>query len=173
MKLKIGLAGIFAIAALVSLMPLAFAQEGGSGQGLSPNSSSSDHYNGADSVRDSAEHMAAGVEADASSAYHAVKTETKSAAITTEAKAALLKNAQTRHATIHVSTEHGVVTLTGKVDSSATAQHAEEIAARLDGVRAVRNKLKYPAANAEGPSGVGRAPTESSLPAERTPQSGH
>ncbi len=152
MKAAIGLVSILAMIAALSLTPPALAQESASDQGSSAGSSSSDHYTGADSVKDSVKHIASNVEADASSAYHAVKTETKSAAITTEAKAALLKDAQTRHATIHVSTTRGVVTLTGKVDSSETAQHAEEVVASLSGVSAVHNELKYPDAASEGPS---------------------
>lgn len=172
MKPKTGLVGVFAMAAALSLAPLAFAQEGGAGQEPSAGPSSSDHYSGADSVKDSAKHMATAAESDARSAYHAVKRTTKNAAITTEAKAALLKDPATRHSTIHVRTKRGVVTLSGKVDSSDVAQHAQEVVARLDGVRAVRNKLEYPAAGESDSPAPEQAPpaTQPGAPAEAMPQ---
>ncbi|HZO83546.1 MAG TPA: BON domain-containing protein [Candidatus Binataceae bacterium] len=144
MKPKAGLLGICVIAAAFAATPLSFAQEGPASPEPSASPSTSDHYTGAGSVKHSARDAASEATTGARNAYHAVKRSTKNTAITTEAKAALLKDPATRHSSIHVTTRSGVVTLTGKVDSSGTAQHAQQVIARLEGVRAVRNRLKYP-----------------------------
>ncbi len=174
MKPRIGLVAIFTLGAALSLAPSGLAQEGGGNPEPTASPSSSDHYTGADSVKDSAKHAASEAANDTRSAFHTVKRKTKSAAITTEAKTALLKDPETRHSTIHVTTNRGVVTLTGKVASSGTAQHAQEVVARLEGVRAVRNRLKYPAAGENNPPAAeqGPAPAEpgSAQPAMPQPE---
>jgi hypothetical protein len=180
MKPKFTRLGTFALVTAFSFAPLALGQEGAgspSSPPSSPSGSTDQHYTGSSSIKDSAKSAGSTVENGAKSAYHGVR----SSAVTALAKAALLKDDQTRHSTIHIHTaKNGVVTLSGRVASKATADHAEEVVARLDGVKSVRNRLKYenstssdenapsrmhenaPSTNQQAPSA-----TEPNAPAER------
>jgi BON domain len=179
MNSKIPWTGIFALATAFSFAPFAFGQEGAGSAASPPSSvsgSSDQHYSGASSIRDSAANAGSAVENGARTAYHGVK----SSAITAEAKAALLKDAQTRHTTIHVSTTDGIVTLSGRVPTRTTAEHAAEVVARQDGVKGVRNRLKLSnhssdenapsAMHEQAPAPSAPAPTEPNAPAERMAQ---
>ncbi len=106
----------------------------------------------AQSTANEAEHYA-------TKAYSGAKHEVTDSTVTTEAKAALLENRATTDSapSIHVDTRHGVVTLSGGVDSAATATSAQEIVAQLVGVKQVVNDLKYPAASG-GPTSMAEPP---------------
>lgn len=62
--------------------------------------------------------------------------------ITTKVKAAILADDGLKVFEIHVATEHNVVELSGFVDSRATIERATTIAAKVAGVRSVRNDLQ-------------------------------
>ncbi|MGA2412550.1 MAG: BON domain-containing protein [Candidatus Binataceae bacterium] len=79
--------------------------------------------------------------------YHGTKTATIDTAITTKVKTALDRDDTTRHEDIHVKTVAGVVTLRGKVTSSAVADHARDLAERVGGVKGVRNRLSITTAS--------------------------
>jgi hyperosmotically inducible periplasmic protein len=88
---------------------------------------------------------AAGAAADSvKHAYHATKDQLGDATLTTKVKTALMTDDLTRKYTIHVESDHGKVTLDGIVDSPATAQRAQTLAANVHGVEMVRNHLTWP-----------------------------
>jgi hyperosmotically inducible periplasmic protein len=62
-------------------------------------------------------------------------------AITSKIKAAFLSEAGLQSLQIHVATTSGAVTLTGTVDSKANSDRAASIAATVDGVKDVENRL--------------------------------
>jgi osmotically-inducible protein OsmY len=70
------------------------------------------------------------------------------ATTTATVKSKLLWNRNTDGLDIHVSTEDGVVTLTGNVDSDASRQLAERLTANTEGVEQVQNRLTVAAADA-------------------------
>ncbi len=158
MKPKRGLLGISVLAVTISLSPFAFGQ-GDPGQSSgSPIASPSANDQGksmGQSARDSAENGAAEVKKGAESAaskvartarraYHKVGAELRDSMLTAKAKTALLRNEETKRSTIHVSTERGVVTLSGAVNSKEMAEQAQEMVAQIDGVKNIRNDLTYP-----------------------------
>lgn len=104
----------------------------------------------AQSTANEAEHYAG-------KAYSGAKSAVTDSTVTTEAKAALLENRVTNSAAtaIHVDTRQGVVTLSGKVDSAATATSAQGIVAQLVGVTQVVNNLRYPASKGAPMAGAG------------------
>jgi osmotically-inducible protein OsmY len=57
-------------------------------------------------------------------------------------KAALARDPATKDAAIEVDASNGTVKLTGQVDSKATAEHAQQVVAQIDGVKSVDNELK-------------------------------
>jgi hyperosmotically inducible periplasmic protein len=59
-----------------------------------------------------------------------------------KAKVALASDPATKDATIEVEASNGTVKLTGQVDSKATAEHAQQVVAQIDGVKSVDNELK-------------------------------
>jgi hyperosmotically inducible protein len=63
-------------------------------------------------------------------------------ALTASVKSALIDDADTKAYQINVETDHGVVLLTGFVDSSADRDRAGEIARSIEGVSDVRNDLE-------------------------------
>jgi osmotically-inducible protein OsmY len=74
-------------------------------------------------------------------AYHGTKTATIDTTITAKVKAALDKDDTTKHEDIHVKTQASVVTLRGKVSSSAVADQAVHLAEQTSGVKGVRNRM--------------------------------
>ena len=70
-----------------------------------------------------------------------VKDTLSDAAITTSVKTRLLANAETDGLDINVTTQNGVVTLKGEVDSEAEKTLAFQIASDTDGVRGVQDQL--------------------------------
>lgn len=64
------------------------------------------------------------------------------ATLTAEVKMKLLANGETGGLSINVDTVNRTVTLSGKVDSSAERALAEQVAANVNGVESVDNKLK-------------------------------
>jgi osmotically-inducible protein OsmY len=77
--------------------------------------------------------------------YRAAKDEISDAALTTKVKTALLEDSLTRKFTIHVSSDQGTVALSGAVDSPASAARAQNVAAAVNGVHAVNNRLVWSA----------------------------
>ncbi len=75
--------------------------------------------------------------------YRATRYEVSDAALTTKVKAALLEDSATRKFAIHVSSSQGTVTISGAVDSPATAADAQSVAAAVNGVRSVNNHLTW------------------------------
>lgn len=63
------------------------------------------------------------------------------AAITVKVKTAILDDPALKVAEIHVSTNGGVVTLTGTVDSAQNSDHAKAVVGAVDGVKSVDNQL--------------------------------
>ncbi len=63
------------------------------------------------------------------------------AAITAKVKTAIFRDGTLHPTQIHVTTEHGVVELSGVVDTRAQKSQAEEIAEQVPGVRSVSNQL--------------------------------
>ena len=62
--------------------------------------------------------------------------------VTAAVKSALIDDPDTKAYQINVETDHGVVLLTGFVDSSADRDRAGELARSVDGVSQVRNDLE-------------------------------
>lgn len=73
--------------------------------------------------------------------YHGTKTATIDTTITAKVKTALDRDDITKHEDIHVKTQASVVTLRGKVSSSAIADHAVHLAEQTSGVKSVRNRM--------------------------------
>ncbi len=63
------------------------------------------------------------------------------AAITAKVKTAIFRDGTLHPTEIHVTTEHGVVELSGFVDSRAQKSQAEEVAEQVPGVQSVSNNL--------------------------------
>ena len=61
--------------------------------------------------------------------------------LTLQTKLALLADERVSSGDIHVTTQRGVITLRGKVDSEAEQQAAGEIARTIEGAREVNNQL--------------------------------
>lgn len=179
MKPKRGLLGISVLAVTISLSPLAFAQEDpgqpsgfpvaspsaidqGESMGQSARGSTE---NGAAEVMKGAESAASTMAKMARRAYHKGAAELGDSMLTAKAKTALLRNEGTKHSTIHVSTESGVVTLSGAVNSKERAEQALEVVAQINGVENIRNDLTYPgSAAAPEPSSSPEAKIPSALP---------
>lgn len=66
------------------------------------------------------------------------------ATITTKLKAKLLEDQKLKALDIHVTTNNGVVDLTGKVDSAIQKADAERIAKDTDGVKDIKNEIVVP-----------------------------
>jgi len=143
MRPKISLLGISILVAGMSFSPLVFAQDNPNAAPAATAPPSVEQKSTTESVKESVGNAASDVESGTKKAYHKTGTELKSTEITAKAKTALLRDADTKHSTIHVKTNSGIVTLSGKVDSEATAEHAQEVVAAIDGVKEVRNHLKY------------------------------
>jgi hyperosmotically inducible periplasmic protein len=75
--------------------------------------------------------------------YRATRDKLDDAALTTEIKTALLSDKATRTFSIHVKSNQGLVTLTGKVDSAQVAARAQSLAANVNGVQSVENRLTW------------------------------
>lgn len=76
-------------------------------------------------------------------AWQGTAKQVNDAAVTTKVKALLLADKTTQKSTIHVSTNHGTVTLSGKVPSVTVAQRAQMLAKTVEGVKHVDNELKF------------------------------
>jgi hyperosmotically inducible periplasmic protein len=74
-------------------------------------------------------------------AYEGTATALSDTKITAKVKSALHKKSITEHSEIHVRTTGGIVTLTGRVPSSAIAARAERVTQSTAGVSKVDNKL--------------------------------
>ncbi len=185
MRSKQVLFGIPILAAAIALPPFAFGQESAGSPAASPSTDQGASMSesvkqfansGATEVKEGAENAASDVANTAKRAYHKGAAELKDSVLTTKAKAALLRNEETKDSTIHVSTHRGVVTLMGKVDSKEKAEQAQEVVTRVDGVKNIRNELIHPA-SATGPAPsappVYSVPAEPTAPAEKVPPPVH
>jgi len=141
MRTKLNILGIGILAAGMSFSPALFAQENPSN--AEPQATNSPSESTGQEMKHSVGNAASDVESGTRHAYHKVGSELKSSDITLKAKTALLRDAETKHSTIHVKTKSGVVTLSGKVDSEQIAEHAQQVVAGIEGVKEVRNNLKY------------------------------
>jgi len=165
--------GISALAAGLLFAPPIFAQTN--------NGAGDTNYNGnsSSSANESAESTASEMKEGTKKVYHRVKRDVKDAALEARIKKALLEDQRTRHEEIHVAADRGIVILTGAVDSRTTAEHAQEMVARLDGVRDVKNDLVYPTKHTQEESpksgaisssaGTTKPPYSSTAPAEQAP----
>lgn len=70
-----------------------------------------------------------------------VKRVASDTAITSKVKTALLKDQGMKGLKVSVKTNHGVVLLSGFVDSAEQVQQAEDIAKSVEGVKKVKNSL--------------------------------
>jgi hyperosmotically inducible periplasmic protein len=174
MSSKDVLFGIPILVAAIALPPFAFARESAGSPAASPSTEQSastsesvkqSAKSGASDVKEGAENAGSAIARTAKRAYHKSAAFVKDSVLTTKAKAELMSNQATNESTIHVSTHRGVVTLTGQVDSKEKAEQAQEVVARIDGVKNIRNELIYPG-SATGPAPS--APPVSSAPAEPT-----
>lgn len=95
-----------------------------------PNSPADHFKRGAQEMTQGAKQMATQVKAAASDS-----------AITAQVKARLAANQGLTSFDIHVSTQGGIVTLTGEVDSKAAKELAAQVAGKTDGVRIVVDKI--------------------------------
>jgi osmotically-inducible protein OsmY len=85
--------------------------------------------------------------AAAEDAYHGTKIEVKDTTITTKVKTAMHGDQTMKGTEIHVSTSAGVVTLKGQVSSREIADHAADVASRVEGVKHVDNQLMVSSAS--------------------------
>lgn len=80
--------------------------------------------------------------ASAKHAYRGMVTATRDTKITAKVKYALHEDPAAEHCDIHVRARAGIVTLKGRVPSSAVAARAKQLAQATEGVREVDNKLR-------------------------------
>jgi hyperosmotically inducible periplasmic protein len=92
-------------------------------------------------------------------AYESNAAAVDDATITADVKAALVQDSETRASNISANTIHGVVELTGFVNSREEGDEAAHDADRVAGVRSVDNKLQI---NGGGPV-LGRATDDRSI----------
>jgi hyperosmotically inducible periplasmic protein len=78
----------------------------------------------------------------ACSSTQSAKTQIDDSEITTAVKADFVKDDDVKARDIDVTTNEGVVTLTGRVNTAAESAKAEKIARGVNGVKSVRNLLK-------------------------------
>ena len=144
MKAKIDLLVISVLAAAVSISPLGFAQEGPYGRTPVSTASASTKGNSAEAAREDATSKV-----KEGNDYRKARAELKDSILTAKAKDALGKDEQTRNSAIQIATANGIIVLSGRVDSKATADRAQTIVVRLKGVKDVHNELMYRASGAE------------------------
>ena len=130
--------------AFVITLILAFATVGNSPwrvlpanaqQGVSPPPAAVSSYQSYSSEEDHAH-------SDATHRYSSEAERANDALLITEVKTALANDGVIDGHAVVVDCDHGIVLLAGAVGSAADAQHAVEVASSVDGVVAVKNKLK-------------------------------
>jgi hyperosmotically inducible protein len=84
---------------------------------------------------------AASAERTVTNAGKTATREVTDSLLTLQTKLALLADERVSSADVHVTTQRGVITLRGKVDSEAQQQAAGEIAGTIEGARDVSNQL--------------------------------
>jgi hyperosmotically inducible protein len=134
----LALAGL--VGGALSISPPLYAQDSAAGQEMHQSGASAKAVVSAPSVKAGAGDAADSVR----HAYRGTKDQISDAALTTKVKAAMLTDHVTKKYTIHVDSNHGTVTLVGKVDSSAMAAHAQMVVANVSGVQMVKNDLTWP-----------------------------
>ena len=153
--------GVFSLLAIIAAPALVAAQTPGAAAGAPLATPTPDLTQSSEQVLQAlgvlAQSTANEAKHYADKAYVGAKGAVTDSTVTTEAKAALLENRVTNSAAtaIHVDTLQGVVTLSGKVDSAATATSAQGIVAQLVGVKQVVNNLSYPASKGAPMAGAG------------------
>jgi hyperosmotically inducible protein len=120
-------------AATVSVLPMtrAFSQDSAAGREM--HSSGQDLKSAAASTGESVEH-----------AFNGTTDQMSDATLTTKVKSTLLSNDRTRKYSIHVESDHGIVTIDGTVGSRSKAKYVASVVAGVSGVRSVQNKLTWP-----------------------------
>jgi hyperosmotically inducible protein len=73
---------------------------------------------------------------------HGIVGYSSDTAVTSKVKAKMAGNTGLNSFHIHVTTDNGIVTLTGTVDSEATRESAGRVARNTGGVKGVKNDLK-------------------------------
>lgn len=106
----------------------------------------------AEQMKQGAKQFGRGADAAAKQLAHAAKKSAGDAAITTKVRAALANDAGLKTLKLDVSTDHGVVTMSGTVDSEADRDHAASIASKVSGVTSVNNELRVQAPASGGSS---------------------
>jgi len=79
--------------------------------------------------------------AAAEDTYNGTKIAVKDTTITAKVKSAMKSDQAIGASEIHVSTKAGTVTLKGQVSSREIADHAADVASKVEGVRHVDNQL--------------------------------
>jgi hypothetical protein len=120
------------------------AGSGAAGSSTTTTTTSSDGTATNGGATQSVENAAHSAKVDTENAYHHVKSDVKDVTLEAKVKSMLHENKDTRGADVHVTADHGVVTLTGTVVSKVQAVRAEQVAANVYGVRRVRDRLHYP-----------------------------
>jgi hyperosmotically inducible protein len=120
-------------AATLSVLPMkqAFCQDSVAGQEM--HKSGQDIKSAASATGESAEH-----------AFKGTTDQMSDATLTTKVKSTLLSNERTRKDSIHVESDHGTVTIDGRVGSRSKAKYVGSVVAAVSGVRTVQNKLTWP-----------------------------
>jgi hyperosmotically inducible periplasmic protein len=120
-------------AATLTVLPLtpAFSQDSAAGQEM--HKSGQDLKSAANATSESAER-----------AFQGTADQMSDATLTTKVKSTLLSNEGTRKYSIHVESDHGIVTIDGTVASSGKAKYVGSVVAAVSGVRSVQNKLTWP-----------------------------
>jgi osmotically-inducible protein OsmY len=119
-----------AILLLAMIATPAFAQDNNGSAGESMHKAGESAKNAASNAGNAAVH-----------AYHGTAQAVEDTQITARVKTVLHENKETRGRDIHVTTEGGVVTLSGLVRSGTIAKRAQEIAQQTTGVKAVKNDI--------------------------------
>src|SRR5216683_3287276 len=80
---------------------------------------------------------------EATHRYSSTADRAKDALLITEVKSAVANDGVTDGQAVVVDCDHGIVLLAGAIGSAADAQHAVAVASSLDGVVAVKNRLRW------------------------------
>jgi len=95
----------------------------------------------ADEVNSRINHAAGVAERKLENAAHEAGKAIDDATVSARVKSALIAEPELKALSINVDTRAGVVTLKGKADNRENRAKAEQVAARVEGVRTVRNEL--------------------------------
>ncbi|MGV8892066.1 MAG: BON domain-containing protein [Burkholderiaceae bacterium] len=126
------------VAALISLTSVAAVQAADASTSAAANSTSPTTAPGASASDTGSAPQGAG----SATAVGATSAYADDAMITTMVKAALIEDKQVQSLKISVSTEQGVVKMSGVVPTAAVGQRALQLAAGVQGVQDIKSELK-------------------------------